>query len=176
MAENSNTSSDSDLLDVLDSRSDGTAFADEIFALVDHAQFFAEFNRDDIAVLASYLRIYYAQPGQAIIREGDIGDYMLLLISGEVGVSRKTLGGEPRHLASVTAGMTLGEMSMIDGQPRFASCVALKKTTFGVLTRDNMGKIILENPSLGAKILIRLVTMLSQRLRHTTAMLLQYMH
>jgi hypothetical protein len=38
-----------------------------------------------------------------------------------------------------------------------------------------MVKIILEKPSLGAKILIKLVTMLSQRLRHTSATLLQYM-
>jgi hypothetical protein len=51
----------------------------------------------------------------------------------------------------------------------------LKETTFGVLTREDMVKIILEKPSLGAKILIKLVTMLSQRLRHTSATLLQYM-
>ena len=78
-------------------------------------------------------------------------------------------------MTSVTPGMTLGEMSMIDGEPRFATCIALKETTFAALTRDNMVKIILDRPSLGAKILIKLVTMLSQRLRHTSAMLLQYM-
>jgi CRP/FNR family transcriptional regulator, cyclic AMP receptor protein len=44
-----------------------------------------------------------------------------------------------------------------------------------VLTRDDMAKILVEKPSLGAKILIRLVTMLSQRLRQTSARLLQYM-
>ena len=175
MAENPNTGSDRQRLDALESRGDGTAFAEQIFALVGHSQFFGEFNRDDIAVLAGYLRIYHAQPGQAIIHEGDIGDYMLLLISGEVDVYKKNLVGEKQHLASVTPGMTLGEMSMIDGEPRFASCVALKETTFGVFTRANMGKIILENPALGAKILIRLVTMLSQRLRHTSSMLLQYL-
>ena len=175
MAQNPHTGSDSDLLDAFESRGNGTAFAEQIFALAGHSQFFAEFNRDDTAVLASYLHIYRAQPGQAMIREGDIGDYMLLVISGEVGVSRKNPQGEPQHMASVTGGMTLGEMSMIDGEARFATCVARQETTFGVLSRANMSKIVLENPSLGAKILIRLVTMLSQRLRHTSAMLLQYM-
>ena len=175
MTDNPPPGSDRDLLDALESRGDGTAFAEQIFSLVRQAQFFAEFNRDDIAELAGYMRIYRAQPGQTIIREGDIGDHMLLLISGEVDVSRKNPQGEPQHMASVTGGMTLGEMSMIDGEPRFATCVALKETTFGVLSRANMGKIILENPALGAKILIRLVTMLSQRLRHTSSMLLQYL-
>ncbi len=174
MAEDPQPGSDSDLLDALESRGDGTAFTERIFALVGRSPFFAEFSRDDIDVLAGYIRVYHAHPGQVIIREGDIGDYMLLLISGEVSVSRKDPRGAPQHLTSVTGGMTLGEMSMIDGEARFATCVARQETTFGVLSRGDMGKITLENPTLGAKILIRLVTMLSQRLRHTSAMLLQY--
>jgi hypothetical protein len=38
-----------------------------------------------------------------------------------------------------------------------------------------MVRIILEEPSLGAKLLIKLVTLLSQRLRQTSSTLLQYM-
>jgi CRP-like cAMP-binding protein len=175
MADNPNTGSDRHQLESLEHLGSGSAFADQIFSLVGRSQFFAEFNRDDIALLGGYMRVYHAQPGQTIIREGDFGDYMLLIIRGEVDILKRNLMGVPQQLTSVTAGMTLGEMSMIDGEPRFATCVALKETTFGVLSRDNMVKIILEKPSLGAKILIKLVTMLSQRLRHTSAMLLQYM-
>ena len=64
-------------------------------------------------------------------------------------------------------------MSMIDGEPRFATCIAAETSVFGVLSRDDMVRIVLEKPSLGAKILIKLVTMLSQRLRQTSAELLQ---
>ncbi len=175
MAEKPNLGSDRHLLDSFENLGSGTAFADQIFSLVGRSQFFAEFNRDDIALLGAYMRIYHAQPGQTIIREDDIGDYMLLIIRGEVDIYKKNLLGAQQHMTSVTAGMTLGEMSMIDGEPRFATCVAVKETTFGVLTRDAMVKIILDKPSLGAKILIKLVTMLSQRLRQTSAKLLQYM-
>jgi CRP-like cAMP-binding protein len=66
-------------------------------------------------------------------------------------------------------------MSMIDGEPRYASCVAVDTTTFSVLSRDSMVKIILEEPGLGSKILIKLVTMLSQRLRATSSNLLHYL-
>ena len=44
-----------------------------------------------------------------------------------------------------------------------------------MLTRDNMAKIILDHPSLGSKILVKLVSMLSLRLRQTSAKLLKYM-
>ncbi len=64
---------------------------------------------------------------------------------------------------------------MIGGEPRFATCLATQTTTFAVLRRDNMAKIILDHPALGSKILVKLVSMLSLRLRQTSAKLLKYM-
>jgi CRP/FNR family cyclic AMP-dependent transcriptional regulator len=175
MTANTHDGADRKLLDGLEDLGNGTAYVDQIFSLVGRSLFFAEFNRNDVDLLAGYMRIYHAQPGQTLIREGEIGDYMLLLIRGEVDIFKTNLMGEQQLMTSVSQGTTLGEMSMIDGEPRFATCIALKETTFGTLTRDNMVKIIVENPSLGAKILIKLVTMLSQRLRRTSATLLQYL-
>ena len=151
------------------------ALAEEVFGLVGTSQFFSEFSRDDISVLASYMDVYRAQPGEIIIREGDVGDFMLLIIDGAVDILKKGVRGEPQHMTSVGPGLTLGEMSMIDGEPRFATCLATKPTVFAVLTRDNMAKIILDQPALGSKILVKLVTMLSLRLRQTSAKLLNYM-
>jgi CRP-like cAMP-binding protein len=153
----------------------GGAYAGQIFDLVGRSPFFAEFERADIELLAGYMAIYTAQAGQAIIREGDDGDFMLLIISGSVDIFKNSAQGERQLMTSVGPGMTLGEMSMIDGEPRFATCIATDSTVFAVLTRDAMANIILEKPSLGAKILIKLVTMLSQRLRQTSARLLQSM-
>jgi CRP/FNR family transcriptional regulator, cyclic AMP receptor protein len=153
----------------------GKVYAEHISDLVGRSAFFAEFERADIAQLAAYMRVYQAQPGQAIIREGDDGDFMLLIMSGAVDIYKNNAQGERQLMTSVGPGVTLGEMSMIDGEPRFATCIAADTTMFAVLTRDAMASIILENPSLGAKLLIKLVTMLSHRLRQTSARLLQYM-
>src|SRR3954470_14110202 len=175
MADSANNVVDRTVLADLEDLGNGAPFAEQIFSLVGASQFFAEFNREDVNLLASSMRVYHDEPGQSLIREGDIGNYMLLVIRGEVDIYKQNLMGEKQLMTSVIPGMTLGEMSMIDGEPRFATCVALKETTFGVLTREEMVKIILEKPALGSKILIKLVTMLSQRLRHTSKTLLQYM-
>ena len=167
--------SDQKRLHALEDLGDGSAFAGAIFGLVGRSQFFTEFTREDIDVLASYMHIYRAKPQNTILYEGDVGDYMLMVIDGEVDIYKTNLLGGQQYMTSVKAGTTLGEMSMIDGAPRFATCIALRTTTFGVLTRDNMGRIIHERPGLGAKILIKLVTLLSQRLRQTSAQLLQYL-
>ena len=153
----------------------GAAVANEIFGLVGKSLFFAEFSREDISVMAGYMDVYRAAPGQTIIRENDSGDFLLLIIEGAVDIFKKGMREEQQHMTNVGPGMTLGEMSMIDGEPRFATCIATEPTVFAVLHRDDMAKIILDQPGLGSKILVKLVSMLSARLRQTSARLLQYM-
>ena len=162
-------------LATLEHLGEGTVVAEQIFGMVGHSPFFAELDQEDVRVLAGFMQVYRAQSGEVIIREGDPGDYMLLLIQGQVDILKAGQHRTERHMTTVLPGMTLGEMSMIDGEPRFATCIAKDTATFAVLTRDDMVKIILEQPSLGAKILIKLVTLLSQRLRQTSHKLLDHM-
>ncbi|MBS1218971.1 MAG: cyclic nucleotide-binding protein [Proteobacteria bacterium] len=173
--DNSGAVTDQTNLAMLERVGAGTAIAGEIFGLVGKSPFFAEFSQEDISILAGYLDVYRAQPGEIIIREGDDGDFMMLIVDGEIDILKKTYRAEQQHMTSAGPGMTLGEMSMIDGEPRFATCIASQPTTFAVLTRDNMAKIILDYPGLGSKILIKMVTMLSLRLRQTSARLLRVM-
>ena len=163
------------LLNSLEHLGEGTALAQQIFDMIGHSKFFADFSRDDVQMLAGFMHIYRAEPGSMIIREGDIDDYMLLIIQGKVDIVKTDKRGVIQAMTSVGPGMTLGEMSMIDGEPRFATCMALEPTTFAVLSRDSMVQIILEEPGLGGKVLVKLVTLLSQRLRQTSSSLLQYM-
>lgn len=152
-----------------------TSMVDTILDLLGHTQFFDEFTREDILKLAPYLQLYRAEPGEMIIREGDRDDYMLFILKGRINIMKTDEYGQRRPMTSVGPGSTLGEMSMIDGEPRFATCLALDTTTFAVFGRDGMVRIIMEQPALGAKILIRLVTLLSQRLRETSTSLLHYL-
>lgn len=153
----------------------GTAIAGDIFGLVGKSQFFTEFSQEDVSTLAGYMEVYRAQPGEIIIRERDEGDFMMLIVDGEIDILKKNQRNEMHHMTSAGPGMTLGEMSMIDGEPRFATCMAAQPSTFAVLTRDNMARIILDHPGLGSKILIKMVTMLSLRLRQTSARLIRLM-
>ena len=72
-------------------------------------------------------------------------------------------------------GKAVGEMSVVGGEPRFAPLHAAEPCVITVLTREDLARIILEQPILGAKILMELVLMLSQRLRQTSAKLVSFM-
>lgn len=146
-----------------------------ILKMLGHSNFFEDFTMDDIVKLSSFMEVFRAEPGQTIIREGDLDDYMLFILQGRISIVKTDGHGERRAMTSVGPGAILGEMSMIDGEPRFASCIAIDITTFAVFGRDAMVRIIMDEPTLGAKILIKLVTLLSQRLRETSVNLLQHM-
>jgi CRP/FNR family transcriptional regulator, cyclic AMP receptor protein len=151
---------------------DATRFAGQMHALIPKCALLENFSAAEVELLAHFMDVYRAEPGAEIIREGDGGDFMLMVLEGTVEVHKRDRWNTPQLLASVDAGRTLGEMSMIDGEPRFATCIAAAPALFAVLNRESLARIIVEQPLLGAKILMELVLMLSQRLRATSQRLL----
>ena len=153
---------------------DATPFAPQIRAVVGHNALFDDFSETDLRQLGPFMRVFVAPPGGAIIREGDPGDFMLFIIDGLVDVTKNDRWGVVKRIAVVKSGQALGEMSMIDGEARFASCTAIEATTFAYLARTSLQSLITREPRLAAKILMKLVYMLSQRLRQTSAKLVNY--
>ncbi|MFZ5512899.1 MAG: cyclic nucleotide-binding domain-containing protein [Pseudomonadota bacterium] len=154
---------------------DAARYVDHIFAILERIQLFEDFDRDEIVVLARYLRCYLAPAGTAIIREDEEGDFMVLIVSGQLEIVKRDASGIPKRIGVAGPGKTLGEMSMVDGEPRFATCIALEDTVFAVLDRDHLSRIIADQPQLGIKLLMELVLLLSQRLRVTTAKLVKHL-
>ena len=72
-------------------------------------------------------------------------------------------------------GAVLGEMSMLDGEPRFASCWALGDVEAAVLTREGVARLIAEQPGVGAKLLVKITQLLAQRLRNTSHQLMRHL-
>ncbi|HEX6296158.1 MAG TPA: cyclic nucleotide-binding domain-containing protein [Burkholderiales bacterium] len=154
---------------------DATKFAAQIHALIPKCTLLENFSPEEVRMFAHFMHVYRGEPGIEIIREGDGGDFMLMIVDGKVEVHKRDRWNTPQLLAVVEPGRTLGEMSMIDGEARFATCIAVAPTLMAVLDRESLARIIVEQPLLGAKILMELVLMLSQRLRATSAHLLGLM-
>jgi CRP-like cAMP-binding protein len=66
----------------------------------------------------------------------------------------------------------IGEMSLVDGQKRFASCMAVEPSDFAVLTHDNLHKLLADHPDLGNKFLLMLLGVTVGRLRQATLTML----
>ena len=150
-------------------------FADEIHDLMAKTPLFSSLDVDETRKLGEFMYVYDAPPGITLISEGEAGDFMALIMSGMVDVLRRNRYNFPSRLAVAHTGHALGEMSMFDGEPRFASCVTLEQSRLAVLTRESIMLVLQEEPRLGNKILLKLVQLLSERLRQTSAKLVSYL-
>lgn len=154
---------------------DGMPFVARIHEIIETIQLFEDFEPDELNILARYLLCYRAPAGSEIIREGDNGDFMMLLLDGSVEIVRKDTRGLPQVIANAGPGKTLGEMSVIDGEPRFASCVALGALEFAILDRSSLSRLISEEPRIGVKLMMQMLMLLNQRLRSVSASLMECM-
>lgn len=149
-------------------------YEDEIFELIDRISLFEDLGRTEISLLCRKMQCYGTQRGSLIMREGDDGDYLAIILTGEVAVVKHDENGNQKQIAIVGPGASLGEMSLINGKPRFATCIAREPTDFAVLTRDTIYDIFVLQPSLGNKLLLILLQNVSQRLRETSEKLLPF--
>ena len=132
-----------------------------------------DLSTDEADALGALMPLVRARAGQALIKEGDVGDWMLLLLSGTVDVVKTSDAGVVSRLAVIKQGAAVGEMSMLDAAPRYATCVAIEDVQAGVLTRAVIARLIQDHPAIGAKLLVKLTQLLAQRLRNTSNQLVK---
>jgi signal transduction histidine kinase len=99
--------------------------------------------------------------GQEIFKEGDPGDGIYLVREGLVEIS--FIGGEAGQYALTEAGPgdLLGEMAVIEHQPRSASAVARKGTVLYFMPRAKILELVEQTPALA----MALLREISRRLR-----------
>jgi CRP-like cAMP-binding protein len=140
-----------------------------------------DFTPEEADLLGQTMLRVHARPGQVLIAEGEASDFMMMLLVGTVDVRKRKVGadsdetepGNAARLAVIKEGAVIGEMSMLDGEPRYASCVALSDVEAAVLSRAAVSHLIAHFPTVGAKLLVKLTQLLAQRLRNTSSKLVK---
>ncbi len=119
----------------------------------------------DRAAIAAHVTEQECASEEAIVREGDPGDAMFVVVSGRVVVAKEQDGA--RNVVSMLEqGQAFGELSLFDGEPRSASVTAVEPATVLRLERDAFLELVRRNPDLT----LALLRLLAQRLRTTTTL------
>lgn len=119
----------------------------------------------------------FISAGTTFIKEGDAGDggFMALLIQGDVVVEQITVKRtEPITVRVLGPGSLVGEMGLVDNEPRSASCTASTNVMCAILTRDAIDHMITEEPLVAAKLLMSMSSHIAERLRNTSRQLKLY--
>jgi CRP/FNR family transcriptional regulator, cyclic AMP receptor protein len=103
--------------------------------------------------------------GQVVFEEGELGDSLFVISSGEVEVVRKDASGKPRVLATLTAPQFFGEMSLIDKEYRSATVRAKTDCELLHLTAENLTTFRKQHKDGFTFVVINIARVLSSRLR-----------
>jgi len=107
------------------------------------------FTLQQIQKISAYKKIL---AGEMLMREGEEGDSLYIVISGKVGVYKNE-----KQISEVSKGDLVGEMAIIDKQKRSATIKTLEESTFLVIQGDDFMKLLDRNSCI-AKSVIRTLT------------------
>ena len=131
---------------------------------------------DDLTVadamkVVTYMRPKVIRAGTVFIHEGEVqrNDYMMLVLEGDIAVENELPGHQESMVVNIIGpGHLIGEMGLLDGSPRSATCSANTDVAVAVLSRTALMRLLKDEPRVGARLLLAISTRMAQRLRETT--------
>ena len=136
-----------------------------------------ELSHDDARVVVDYMTPRRFPAGTVLMRQGQAEEagFMVLLLDGEVTVESSVHGDDETMVVSVLqAGNLIGEMGLLDGGKRSATCVASSHVNAAVLSREQLTALLNDVPQVAARLLLAMSKRLVDHLRETNRKLLTF--
>ncbi len=111
---------------------------------------FEGFDEDELLAVIQGLRLLTFGPGDVIVTEGEPGQSVFILASGEVKVFVRSPGGHDVPVGALGEGSFFGEMSTLSGQPRSATVTAASPCDLLELDRATLDRIAVSHPNVRA--------------------------
>jgi serine/threonine protein phosphatase PrpC len=124
---------------------------------------FRPLNDREILRVLQVTDVITYRPGEVVINEGEKGEELYIVLSGQLKVSRK--GAE---VATLAPGAHVGEMALVRSQPRSATVTADSLTELMVIRRQEFFEILRKEHQLAVKLLWQFTGVLADRLAETT--------
>lgn len=118
---------------------------------------FSGFSKRHLQRLAADTDELTFAPGEAVVREGELGETLFVVLEGEAKIVR---GG--RKVGAVVPGDFFGELAAIDAQPRSASVVAQTPLRVLRLFRRHLMALLDKEPQITLKLLDGIVRRVRQ--------------
>ena len=136
-----------------------------------------ELSAADAREVVSYMRPERIKAGEVVIREGESmrNDFMALVLDGEVTVENSVAAAHDSMVVSILGpGSLIGDMGIIDGGPRSATCTASTDLALAVLTREALARLMDTHPSVAARLLLAMSKRIADHLRETNRKLMTF--
>jgi CRP-like cAMP-binding protein len=127
-------------------------------------------NREYLDRLQAICRTKSVSGGRTVIKEGERGSEMFIMLSGRVEIRRRTRAGDDYTVVKLRAedNVFFGEMALIDDDVRSATIVTTEDSEFLVLAKEDFIRLGDQHPQIALPITREIAKILASRLRKTT--------
>jgi CRP-like cAMP-binding protein len=113
-----------------------------------HTSLFSQCSARELRLIAKLAKTRKVPEGTRLVVEGEVGDNMLVLLSGSATVQR---GG--RRIATLSAGDVIGELGVLSRAPRNATAITTADSEIAVIGQRAMNRLIADAPGFARKLL-----------------------
>lgn len=132
-------------------------------------KFFSTLTEDERRTFLSYCGTSHADAGDVLWREGDNYTYATFIISGKVGIKKRTeFEGKYMILGTFSGGTVVGELCLLTDKVRSVTAEVLEPIDTVILSSENFELLLAEHVKLGLKLLKHIFLVTSQRLTRST--------
>jgi CRP-like cAMP-binding protein len=133
--------------------------------MLSECEMFRDFDYAEIVAAARYFNLIEVEKGGSVFREGDAGTFMCIVSTGRISVLKSNQDDEKVEIATLSEGRAFGEMAVLDGERRSATCLAANDCVLLTLSKDSLDRMLLDIPATAAKVVRAVAVSLSKRLR-----------
>lgn len=118
----------------------------DIAAILRRVPLFDSFGPEEIGELAGGVALLQWKPGAIVVREGDEGKSLFVVVSGLLDVFKQMEGGEQRKVGLLAPGQVFGEWSLLTGAARSATVTAAVDTGLIEIDKERLEPILTRYP------------------------------
>ncbi len=120
----------------------------EKVAILKRVDLFAAIPDAVLAAVAEIVTEVHLPPGETFIREGELEDWLFVVVDGRVQVH-----SGPRIFLNLGPGESVGELALLDPEPRAASVTTLEDTLLFRLDREPFDALQADQPEIARGII-----------------------
>jgi CRP-like cAMP-binding protein len=131
-------------------------------------RFFNTLNKDEIHNFVSFCKYRKECSGVNLWSEGDTDNYAAFIITGKLGIKKKTEFDKYMIVGTFAKGSVAGELCLLTDRKRSVTAVIMEDVELVILESNDFEKLITEYPLLGLKLLRHIFKVTSKRLARST--------
>ena len=120
-------------------------------------QMFPELTADEIDRLCRFGQPQSYKAGEAIVRVGETGPGIALILAGEIEATQRDQSGHTRVIVSHRRGNFMGELAQLSGRPYLVDEIAVTDAEIMAISPEKLRALLIAEASLGERIMRALI-------------------